>query len=294
MTAYEEMPVGVGSNFLLEVALVQSGADIYEQDVFMENMSELVTELGQQNPYIGRKVVMDVIEPFTLISLADGSETLLHSSGDPVVCTVIDFSPDINDVNGILCADLAVEVAFESAYLKGFAAKIKAEAIRNMELEEISHPLVDELRSFRQAVESFVEAKRQYPAADFDDYVDEAVADIEARSTVMQAEVELLIADIAEIDLRRLEFLPYWVDQDDDESEISIDDLRITNDFRGIVKGRVVGFQAIDDGDESVGLEVILALDPDNNLSDDPTYRYALIAVSDISWGRILSGPCCN
>jgi hypothetical protein len=299
MTAFEEMPMGVGSTFGFDVAVFQEAVDLYDQNDFIENVSELITNLNESNPYIGRRVIMDFSEAITLVSLADGSERSLEPTGDPIICQITGFSPKIIDVDGALGADLCVEMYFgENSYLEGFAAMIDAQAIYNMELEQKSHPFIDEARNFYQAMEGFPDVIRQYPNADLEDYMDEFVGALEARSRVLHAEVELLVAESAEIDLRRKEYPPYWVDHDEDEDEESDDlpdeEFRATHAFRGTIRGNVVGFQTCEGFGEAFDLEVILAIPPDNDISDDPTYRYALISTKDISWGRVLSGPSCN
>lgn len=294
MIESEGWPVGVGNSFELEVAIARSCNDRTSQETHMEDIAELVSELSESNPYVGQKVIVYTAEPLKLVSIKDGSAHTLFA-GDGLVVTLEGFHAETEVTEDVLYSELGVELSLEYPGLEDFIAHTPAENILHIELNDSSHPFIHDQDMLELHLNRFDEMKRLYPHADSEEYADYVIADLEARSRLMGCEVELLICELAEIGLRRDELIPNWADPFDEAvDEVEFDNLRMAADFRGKFKGVVVGYESVYDDEEMPTLGVILALDPDNSITDDTAVRYAYIDVSTVSWGRVISGPAFN
>lgn len=294
MIEREGWPVGVGNSFELEVAIMEASCDATPQASHTEEIAELVNELSDANPYVGHELVIYTREPLKLISLKDGSYRHI-STEDGLVATLEGFHAETDMTSEIVHSELGVEFSFDHPDLAEFIGHTTAENIVYVELNDSTHPFVYEQKMMASCMEKFQNVLSLYPAADLEDYAEGLTGDLEARSLLIDAEVEILIGEITEIGLRKEELLPYWAEPDEEDLEdVDFDEYMMTVDFRGKFIGKVVGYENILEEEDVPSLCVILALNPDNNITDDTSVRYAYVNLSSISWGRVLSGPSFN
>lgn len=282
-----------GSTFGMESVMMNAVVDGYVGDDILAEADELVNELNDENPYTLLPIVFRTQSPMKLVHHQLEGEVLTLDPGEIEARFDGFFVIDEIGADNHHYPQLGAKLIFDEGEYKGYFGRIEAESIFDIRLQSSFHPFVGEEGLFTASMDSYFENLHKIPGATKEDFIEFLLDQVNHKSSLRGCGVQLLICDVSEVSLRQVEMGPDWIPvSGDPDSELEIVEEPV--DYRGCIEGEVIAFDCDYEEDDNPDLTVVLALPPNESLIDDTRFNVACIRVSDISQGRIVSGPILN
>jgi len=261
-----------------------------------EMIASCVRALQEDNPYVGKEVVIITNDDLHLTH-QDTGEVRYINEGE-VMCRLegFDYFFNLSDEDHQNNYGLSAVLSFPESENEGYGCHLDADKIRDIWLQDDTHPFWVEAQWFDLALNDVIRQKLSYDETT--DFFDAFINELNQHLRTKKATVEFDVCEYAEL------LVTMFPPQENQNTEADFDediedalDAHDYMDFRGRIRGEVLEL-LIDWEDEdersSPRLSVRIMLDREHPLVTGDGWQYVEVLVEDISHGSVVQGPFLN